>query len=410
MKRVALIYYEPWDWIIDAGVYDDEYHGVYQNVESAISKLIANTIITGGLFMVAAAILALFLGGAVAKPIRKIADVAQIIARGDLAEAKREVAAMGVSQTEAAGPQEGRRGGDETGMLSAAIATMTSHLASLVGQVQKSCVQLVSASTEIAATSKEQEATVGEFEALTARIVTAVKEISATAQELAKTMDEVKRVAEGTGQLADSGRAGLGNMEGTMKQLAEATTSISSKLSVISEKAGNINSVITTITKVADQTNLLSLNAAIEAEKAGEYGLGFAVVAREIRRLADQTAVATLDIETMVKEMQSSVTVGVMEMDKFSEEVKRGVRAVGDISGQMGQIIEKVKEVTGQFEKVNEGMKAQSQGAEQISEAMVQLSVGAKQTSESVKQSNEATEQLREAARALQTETSRFKV
>ncbi|MFA5189464.1 MAG: methyl-accepting chemotaxis protein [Verrucomicrobiia bacterium] len=410
MKRVALVYYEPWDWIIDAGVYDDEYHGVYQNVESAISKLIANTIITGGLFMVAAAILALFLGGAVAKPIRKIADVAQIIARGDLAEAKREVAAMGASQTEAVGPQEGRRGGDETGMLSAAIATMTSHLASLVGQVQKSCVQLVSASTEIAATSKEQEATVGEFEALTARIVTAVKEISATAQELAKTMDEVKRVAEGTGQLADSGRVGLGNMEGTMKQLAEATTSISSKLSVISEKAGNINSVITTITKVADQTNLLSLNAAIEAEKAGEYGLGFAVVAREIRRLADQTAVATLDIETMVKEMQSSVTVGVMEMDKFSEEVKRGVRAVGDISGQMGQIIEKVKEVTGQFEKVNEGMKAQSQGAEQISEAMVQLSVGARQTSESVKQSNEATEQLREAARALQTETSRFKV
>jgi len=86
-----------------------------------------------------------------------------------------------------------------------------------------------------------------------------------------------------------------------MKQLAEATTSISSKLSVISDKAGNINSVVTTINMVADQTNLLSLNAAIEAEKAGEYGLGFAVVAREIQRLADQTALATRDIETMVK-------------------------------------------------------------------------------------------------------------
>ncbi|MCX6901321.1 MAG: methyl-accepting chemotaxis protein [Verrucomicrobia bacterium] len=410
IKRAALVYYEPWDWVINAGVCDDEYHGICQNIESAIDKLITNTTITGGLFMVAVVILALFLGGAVAKPIRKIADVAQMIARGDLAEAKRKVATMGASQMEMAGPQGGRLAGDETTMLSVAITAMTSHLASLVGQVQKSCVQLVSASTEIAATSKEQEATVGEFEALTARIVTAVKEISATAQELAKTMEGVRGVAEGTGQLADSGRAGLGNMEGTMKQLAEATTSISSKLSVISEKAGNINSVVTTITKVADQTNLLSLNAAIEAEKAGEYGLGFAVVAREIRRLADQTAVATLDIEAMVKEMQSSVTVGVMEMDKFSEEVKRGVRTVGEISGQMGQIIERVKEVTGQFEKVNEGMKAQSQGAEQISEAMVHLSEGAKQTTESVKQSNEATEQLREAARALQTETSRFKV
>jgi len=409
-KRAALIYYDPWDWIINAGVYEDDYHEIYTRVEGAIGKLIYEMAASGGLFMAIAALIAVFMAGAVARPIRKIANVAQVIARGDLAEAKREVTAIGASQTGAVGSQDGRLDGDETSMLSAAIATMTSHLSSLVGQVQRSCVQLVSASTEIAATSKEQEATVGEFEALTARIVTAVKEISATAQELARTMEGVKGVAEGTGQLADTGRTGLGNMEGTMNQLAEATTSISSKLSVISEKAGNINSVVTTITKVADQTNLLSLNAAIEAEKAGEYGLGFAVVAREIRRLADQTAVATLDIEAMVKEMQSSVTAGVMEMDKFSEEVKRGVRTVGEISGQLGQIIEKVKELTGQFEKVNEGMKAQSQGAEQITEAMVQLSEGAKQTSESVKQSNEATEQLREAARALQAETSRFKV
>ena len=128
-------------------------------------------------------------------------------------------------------------------------------------------------------------------------------------------------------------------MDRTMRQLAESTGSIGSKLSVISERAANINLVVTTITKVADQTNLLSINAAIEAEKAGEYGLGFLVVAREIRRLADQTAVATLDIERMVKEMQYSVSAGVMEMDKFSEQVRQGVGEVGQIGGQLGQII-----------------------------------------------------------------------
>jgi methyl-accepting chemotaxis protein WspA len=354
--------------------------------------------------------------GAIARPIGRTVQVAELIARGEIADAKqaitdieKDLAAMS-RKTGSWSPADAALQQDETGQLLSAISTMTSNLASLLEQVQKSCAQLMSASIEIAATSNEQEATVGEFEASTSRVLTAVQEITATRQELARTMEGVQGAAEGTRQLADTGRTGLGNMEGTMEQLAEATSSISSKLSVISEKAGNINSVVTTITKVADQTNLLSLNAAIEAEKAGEYGLGFAVVAREIRRLADQTALATLDIETMVKEMQSSVTAGVMEMDKFSGEVKRGVRAVGEISGQLGQIIEKVKEVTGQFEKVNEGTKAQAHRAERIREAMVQLSEGAKQTSESVKQSNEATEQLREAARALQAETSRFKV
>ena len=111
----------------------------------------------------------------------------------------------------------------------------------------------------------------------------------------------------------------------------------------IREKAENINVVVTTITKVADQTNLLSINAAIEAEKAGEHGRGFLVVAREIRRLADQTAVATLDIENIVRLMQDAVSAGVMQMDKFSGEVRAGVQRVAEISAQTGQIIEEVR-------------------------------------------------------------------
>ena len=94
------------------------------------------------------------------------------------------------------------------------------------------------------------------------------------------------------------------------------TASISAALSTIREKADNINMVVTTITKVADQTNLLSINAAIEAEKAGESGRGFLVVALRFAALADQTAVATLDIENIVRLMQDAVAAGVMQMDK----------------------------------------------------------------------------------------------
>lgn len=124
-------------------------------------------------------------------------------------------------------------------------------------------------------------------------------------------------------------------METTIKSMEEATQIVSAKLGTINEKANNITSVVTTITKVADQTNLLSLNAAIEAEKANEYGKGFAVLAREIRRLADQTAVATLDIDQTIKEMRSVVTAGVMGMEDFAEKVHNSVEEVRKVGAQL---------------------------------------------------------------------------
>lgn len=299
---------------------------------------------------------------------------------------------------------------DEIGRLTVAFAQMTQKLNSLIRQVQHSGIQITSSTTEIAASGKQLEATVTEQVASTNQVVATAKEIAATSGELVKTMDQVGELAGQTAIAAGTGQQEIVRMESTMRQLANATASISAKLGVISEKANNINSVVTTITKVADQTNLLSLNAAIEAEKAGEYGTGFAVVAREIRRLADQTAIATLDIESMVKDMQSAVSTGVMEMDKFTTEVSRGVEDVRTISGQIGKIIERVQSLTPRFDAVTKGMEDQSEGAQQISDAMVQLSEASRQTAQSLRDTNRAIEQLNEAAQGLQREISFFKV
>jgi len=301
-------------------------------------------------------------------------------------------------------------GRDEFGVLSDGLNRLADDLSDLVGQVQRSGIQVNTTATEIAATAKEQQTTAHEIAATTSQIGATSKEISATSKELVKTMNEVNHVAEETAKLASSGQTSIGRMESTMRQIMEASGSITAKLAVLSEKTTNINSVVTTITKVADQTNLLSLNAAIEAEKAGEYGLGFAVVAMEIRRLADQTAVATYDIEKMVKEMQSAVAAGVMGMDKFSEEVRRGVEEIRQVSTHLAQIIHQVQTLTPRFQTVNEGMNAQATGAQQISETLTQLSEAAQQTAESLRQSNAAIEQLNGAARGLQTSVARFKL
>ena len=302
------------------------------------------------------------------------------------------------------------RRNDEFGVLADGFDRMSDDLTNLVGQVQRSALQVASSVTEIAATGKEHQATSAETASATSEIGATSKEIAATSKVLLNTINDVTEVAEQTASLAGTGQNGLARMEATMRQVMEAGGAVNAKLAVLNEKASNINQVVTTITKVADQTNLLSLNAAIEAEKAGEHGRGFVVVATEIRRLADQTAVASYDIEQLVKEMQSAVSAGVMGMDKFSEEVRRGVQEVEQVSEQLAQIISQVQALTPQFETVNEGMQSQSTGAQQISEALAQLTESAQQTVQSLHQSNIVMDQLNSTANDLRTSVSRFKL
>jgi methyl-accepting chemotaxis protein WspA len=335
---------------------------------------------------------ALVVARSISNPIRTAVAVANQVAGGDL---RADV---------------GGTSNDETGALLGAIQTMTNDLRGLIGRIQHSSVALISTATAIQATASEQQQVITDYGASTSEAVAAVKEISVTSQELLRTMTEVNDMAAHTGRMAIDGRVNLAGMDGTMRHLAESTSSFGSKLAVISERAANINLAVTTITKVADQTNLLSINAAIEAEKAGEYGLGFLVVAREIRRLADQTAVASLDIERMVREMQYSVSAGVMEMDKFAEQVRTGVREIGDVSAKLAEIITAVQGISGRFGQVTEGMRAQSQGAEQIREAMIRLADGAARTASSLNDFNGATVHLREAVGDLKEEVSRFTI
>ncbi|HSW13049.1 MAG TPA: methyl-accepting chemotaxis protein [Solimonas sp.] len=345
-----------------------------------------------GLALVLAFVCGYFLLQAINRPLTQLLEVVNVMRTGDFSRRL----------------QLERR--DEFGLLAEGFNRMVDELTALVGQVQKSGIQVNTSVTEIAATAREQQATATEIAATTTEIGATSREITATSRELVKTMHEVATVAEQSATLAGSGQTGLSQMEETMHNVMEAAGTINAKLAILNEKAGNITQVVTTITKVADQTNLLSLNAAIEAEKAGEYGRGFSVVATEIRRLADQTAVATYDIEQMVKEIQSAVSAGVMGMDKFSEEVRRGMHEIQQVGGQLTQIIQQVQALAPRVESVNEGMQAQATGAEQITLALTQLTEAAQQTVESLRQSNIAIDGLNQVSSGLRSGVSRFKL
>ncbi|AXA67586.1 methyl-accepting chemotaxis protein [Pseudomonas oryzihabitans] len=320
---------------------------------------------------------------------------------------------LGLVNKAAAGDLTGRTavsGDDAIGQLARGLSKMIEDLRGMLAKVQRAGIQVTSSTTEIAASSRQQEATSIEQAQTSVEVLSTTREIAANANALVRTMEEAVQVADETTEGAEQARSSLASMDGTMQRMVAATDSINAKLAALSEKSSHINKVLTTITKVADQTNLLSLNAAIEAEKAGEAGRGFSVVATEIRRLSDQTTAATDDIEQMLKDMNSAVSASVMGMDKFSEEIRRSVQEVASVSDQLAEVIEDVQKLPARFDIVLEGMQSQAVGAGQIAETITQLNDSTQQTTEALKATSEAVQYLQQAAQDLQSSVATFSV
>ena len=325
--------------------------------------------------------------------IRVAAAAASAIAAGDLA---------------AESPASAQR--DEAGLLLRTLAAMRLGLAEIVRRVKVATISLHTAITEVAAASRQQEAAAGEFEHTATEIAAAVVEIRRTSETLVASMGELRRFTGETADLADAGRGGLEEMRGSMDRLEEGSASIAQRLATINERAEGITRIVTTIATVADQTNLLSVNAAIEAEKAGEQGRGFLVVAREIRRLADQTAGATGEIERFVEQMRSAVSAGVMEMDRFAELVRLGCGQAETSTGRMSGILAQVDASVERFAALDAGMQQQAAAAGQIDGAMARLGERAREGAESVREFARSAAELQRALSSLRSVVDTFRL
>jgi len=261
-------------------------------------------------------------------------------------------------------------------------------------QVSESSVQIATSGEQIGYMATEQAAT-------SAQITASSKEIATVANQLKQAISRVVSEAGQTQEKAISGEKEMAVMVAAMTLIEDATERVDQQLETIHERAKDIDQVVLTMTKVSDQINLLSLNAAIEAEKAGEAGAGFSVVAREIRRLADRSAIATLEIEALVKEMQAAADSGVNQMDDFTRQIKKGIGSTALVTQQLSEVIVDVKALLSPLSQVKQGMVAQADSAEQIRDAMAQLSVGTDQTVQSLQDNNSALVQLQGAAEGL---------
>lgn len=301
-------------------------------------------------------------------------------------------------------------GSDETASLLNAFSAMNDNLTRMVQNLRRVSIQVNSTANEIGATALQQEEMANGFSSSATEVAAATQEISATGAELVRTMDAIAESAFGAASKASEGRENVRTMHDAMRRLDDAAHSVSTKLGVINEKAGGITAILATITKIAEQTNLLSVNAAIEAEKAGELGLGFLVVAREIRRLADQTSEATLDIDRVIRQMQAAVSGGVMEMDRFAESLRLCVEEGDAVARRLEGIAGHVEKDTSRVGQVTEGMRAQAAGVKQIDEAMRSLSAAARRSTSSAGEFSKAASGLRDSIGYLKDAVASFRL
>jgi methyl-accepting chemotaxis protein len=360
----------------------------------------------------------------ITKPLETAAKVNESIAIGNIIGASRiineffdknqkrieKIVAVKESSILKSSEKQSKKVRNEVYRMLFANKTMSENLYRLIGQVQQSSIEIKSAVNEINVSARELETTATEQASSTNEVAATSHEIARSASDLNKAMDGASSSVIDTVRTAESGNTKLSELKSLMNDFVKSTNSFSMNLSIITDKANKISGIVTTITKISEQTNLLSLNAAIEAERAGEYGKGFSIVAHEISRLADQTAHATQDIEFMVKEMQQSVTGGVMKMDKFSKDVSFSVQKVGEISSYLSNIILQVQGMAPVFSQVNNEVHYQSESASQISEAMNQLKSTVDQTKTSLMEFKKATQSLAESIMELMKEVTYFKI
>ena len=297
---------------------------------------------------------------------------------------------------------------DEICKLINSVSVMTENLNALLVKVAQAGNQVAGSSSRMSVAIRQVEAAVSEQAASTNQVSVTSKEINATGRDLAQRMAGVTRMAEEASETARLGVTSLEGIRSALDELIRASTSMTQTFDSINEKTGNIDKIITAITKVANRTNLLSLNAAIEAEREGEKAGGFSVVAVEMRRLADQTAVAALDIEKQIRNVQHAVREGVSSVESYAVQTQAKSAAVNELSSGLGRVIDGTTKLAPEFEAVNKGVQMQSQSAGQIADAMQQLREAASQTKDSLAEFREVAESLQSAVRDLQEEVGRF--
>jgi methyl-accepting chemotaxis protein len=302
------------------------------------------------------------------------------------------------------------RSSDEIGQLTEAINEMSTSLSAIVTDVRRSASDVAAASTEIAATAEEVSAGVDEQTDQITQVASAVEEMASSITEVATNSVDAASNAEDSGRSASEGGQVVQQTIQDMQEIDNTVGDAAKAVRQLGKRGEQIGEVITVINDIADQTNLLALNAAIEAARAGEHGRGFAVVADEVRKLADRTTKATEEIAESITAIQDETGKAVETMTKGNERVKAGVEQASRAGDSLAQIVNQAGNVSKMINTIAASAEQQSAASTEISHNVQSIKAVSDQNAQAVTQSATAATELSQKAESLQAMVAEFKI
>jgi len=298
---------------------------------------------------------------------------------------------------------------DEFGLLADEINSLVAKIRQIIGQIAVTSDQVASSASQLQSTSEQIATGAEQVAAQVGTVATAGEEMSATAGDIAQ---NCQFAAEGSQQATAAAVSGAKVVDDTiavMNSIAEQVKSSAKAVESLGNRSDQIGEIVGTIEDIADQTNLLALNAAIEAARAGEQGRGFAVVADEVRALAERTTRATREIGEMIKAIQHETKGAVIAMEEGVNEVARGSEKAAGSGKALENILEQINSVTTQIAQVATAAEEQTATASEISNNMHQITEVVVQTSRGAQESASAAHQLSMLADDLRRIVGQFK-